>query len=185
MTKRSSPPLSKAAALRRLLARPGPIVLGGAHDGLTSRIVEEAGYDAVWASGFEISASYAVPDASILTMTETLHAAQIMNEATSLPVMADCDTGFGNSINAIRTVPAFAAPGIASICIEANVFPKRCSFYGGVKRLLTDTDEQVLKIKSAGDAAPRELRIGARNAALIAGWGHCERRGCGPPYREA
>ncbi|MBI3403104.1 MAG: isocitrate lyase/phosphoenolpyruvate mutase family protein [Acidobacteria bacterium] len=185
MTKRSSPLLSKAAALRRLLARPGPIVLGGAHDGLTARIVEEAGYDAVWASGFEISASYAVPDASILTMTETLHAAQIMNEATSLPVMADCDTGFGNSINAIRTVRAFAAAGIASICIEDNVFPKRCSFYGGVKRLLTDTDEQVLKITSAVDAAAGELVIVARTEALIAGLGMEEALRRGRAYADA
>src|SRR5215471_12271488 len=93
--------------LARLLASPNPIVLAGAHDGLSARLVEEAGFDGVWASGFEISASFGVPDASILTMTETLDATRAMCEAVSIPVIADCDTGFGNAINTIRTVRAF------------------------------------------------------------------------------
>lgn len=185
MTKRTSPILSKAAALRRLLASPGPIVIAGAHDGLSARLVEEAGFHGVWASGFEISASFGVPDASILTMTETLAAARAMNEAVSIPVIADCDTGFGNSINAIRTVRAFEASGIAGICLEDNVFPKRCSFYGGVKRLLADTDEQVLKIRSAVDAASRDFVVIARTEALIAGWGMDEALRRGRAYADA
>src|SRR5438132_3729428 len=128
--------------LARLLASPAPIVLAGAHDGLSARLVGEAGFDGVWASGFEISAAYGVPDASILTMTETLDASRRMAEAVDIPVIADGDTGFGNAINAIRAVRAFEAAGVAGLCIEDNVFPKRCSFYPGVKRLLADTDEQ-------------------------------------------
>ncbi|MBI3492923.1 MAG: isocitrate lyase/phosphoenolpyruvate mutase family protein [Acidobacteria bacterium] len=185
MTDRATPNRSKAAALRRLLAKPGPIVLAGAHDGLTARLVEEAGFDGVWASGFEISASYGVPDASILTMTETLDAARVMNDAVSIPVIADCDTGFGNSINAIRTVRAFEAAGIAGLCLEDNVFPKRCSFYGGVKRLLTDTDEQVLKIRAAVEAASRDFVVIARTEALIAGWGMDEALRRGRAYADA
>src|SRR5260221_1529217 len=92
---------STGAALRRLFALSTPIVIAGAHDGLTARLVEEAGFDGVWASGFEISASHGVPDASILTMTDTLAASRIMADAVKVPVIADCDTGFGNSINAI------------------------------------------------------------------------------------
>ena len=134
---------SPTSALRRLLASPGPIVLAGAHDGLTARLVEEARFQGVWASGFEISASYGVPDASILTMTETVQAARTMAEAVGIPVIADCDTGFGNAINAIRTVEAFRAAGCAGLCIEDNIYPKRCSFYPGVKRQLADVDEQV------------------------------------------
>src|SRR6185295_17603411 len=91
-------------ALRRLLASPSPIVLGGAHDALTARLVQEAGFEGVWASGFEISASHGVPDASILTMSEMLEASQRMADAVGIPVVADCDTGFGNAINAIRAV---------------------------------------------------------------------------------
>jgi phosphoenolpyruvate phosphomutase len=169
----------RSSALRRLFASPGAIVVGGAHDGLSARLVQEAGFHGVWASGFEISASYGVPDASILTMTETLAAARTMGEAVSIPVIADCDTGFGNAINAIRTVDAFRAAGCAGLCIEDNVYPKRCSFYPGVKRQLADVDEQVLKIKACLDAAAREFVIIARTEALIAGWGMDEalRRG--------
>src|SRR3954463_14817389 len=100
-------PISKGAALRRLFASPSPIVIAGAHDGLSARLVEEAGFSGVWASGFEISASHGVPDASILTMTETLDAVRSMVNAVRIPVIADCDTGFGNAINAMRTVESF------------------------------------------------------------------------------
>jgi phosphoenolpyruvate phosphomutase len=176
---------SKGAALRRLLASPAPIVIAGAHDGLTARLVEEAGFDGVWASGFEISASHGVPDASILTMTETLNASRVMAEAVTIPVIADCDTGFGNSINAIRTVEAFEAAGMAGLCIEDNVFPKRCSFYPGVKRLLTDVDEQALKIRAAIKAGSEDFVVIARTEALIAGWGLDEALTRGRAYADA
>src|SRR3989442_15591154 len=104
--------MEQPASLRRMLGSPAPIVLAGAHDGLSARLVAEAGFDGVWASGFEISAAYGVPDASILTMTETLAAARLMSEAVDIPVIADCDTAFGNAINAIRTVRAFEAAGV-------------------------------------------------------------------------
>src|SRR5256885_16817381 len=163
---------STSAALRRLLAAPSPIVLAGAHDALTARLVQEAGFEGVWASGFEISASHGVPDASILTMSEMLQASQRMADAVGIPVVADCDTGFGNAINAIRTVAAFERAGVAGICIEDNVFPKRCSFYPGVKRALTDVDEQALKICAAiGARATTDFVVVARTEALIAGWG--------------
>lgn len=176
---------AQSAALSRLLASPSPIVLAGAHDGLSARLVAEAGFDGVWASGFEISAVHGVPDASILTMTETLAAARVMSEAVDIPVIADCDTGFGNAINAIRTVRAFEAAGVAGICIEDNVFPKRCSFYPGVKRLLADTDEQTLKIRAAVDAGSRDFVVIARTEALIAGWGLEEALRRGRAYADA
>ena len=177
--------LTPSAALRRLLASPGPIVLAGAHDGLSAKLVEEAGFHGVWASGFEISASHGVPDASILTMTETLEATRIMCAATSLPVVADCDTGFGNAINAARTVQAFEAAGAAGLCIEDNIYPKRCSFYPGVKRLLADVDEQALKIRAAVDAGSRDFVVIARTEALIAGWGLEEALRRGRAYADA
>jgi phosphoenolpyruvate phosphomutase len=176
---------AKTAALRRLFSSPSPIVLAGAHDGLTARLVEEAGFDAVWASGFAISASRGVPDASIVTATEMLAAAQMMNDAVSIPIIADCDTGFGNAINAIRTVRAFEAAGIAGVCLEDNVFPKRCSFYPGVKRLLADVDEQALKIRAACDAGSRDFTVIARTEALVAGWGLDEALRRGRAYADA
>src|SRR5205085_3953085 len=172
-------------SLRQMLGSPAPIVLAGAHDVLSARLVAEAGFDGVWASGFEISASHGVPDASILTMTETLDAARRMADAVSIPVVADCDTGFGNAINAIRTVEAFERAGVAGICIEDNVFPKRCSFYPGVKRLLADTDEQQLKIRAAKSAGSEDFVVIARTEALIAGWGLEEALKRGRGYADA
>jgi phosphoenolpyruvate phosphomutase len=176
---------SGRATLARLLASPSPIVLAGAHDGLSARLVAEAGFDGVWASGFEISAAHGVPDASLLTMTETLAAARQMSEAVDVPVVADGDTGFGNAINAIRAVRAFESAGVAGLCIEDNVFPKRCSFYPGVKRLLADTDEQTLKIRAAVDARSSDFTVIARTEALIAGWGLDEALRRGRAYADA
>lgn len=144
----------------------------GAHDALSARLVEEAGFDAIWASGFGLSAVRAVPDASILTKSETLDGARAMVEVTEIPVIADVDTGFGNAINAMHTVADFEAAGIAAVCIEDNVFPKRCSFYTGVTRELAPTEEHARKI-AAAKAAQRdpEFVVIARTEALIAGWG--------------
>jgi phosphoenolpyruvate phosphomutase len=175
-----------AASLRRLLAAPVPIVLAGAHDALTARLVQEAGFEGVWASGFETSARDGVPDASILTMSEMLDASRRMAEAVTIPVIADCDTGFGNAINAIRTVQAFGRAGVAGICIEDNVFPKRCSFYPGVKRQLADVEEQSLKLRAAAAArSSADFVVIARTEALIAGWGLQEALRRGRAYADA
>ncbi len=165
---------------------PSPSVLAGPPDPLTRRLVAEAGFDGVWASGFEMSASYGVPDASILTMTETLDASRHMTEAVTIPVVVDADTGFGNAINAIRTTQALERAGAAGLCVEDNVFPKRCSFYPGVKRQLADRDEQTLKLRAmVGARATSEFIIIARTEALIAGWGLEEALGRARAYADA
>ena len=166
-----NPTLRKSTLLRQRLSRPGPVLVAGAHNGLSARLVEEAGFDAIWASGFEISASYAVPDANILTMAENLEAARAINTSTKIPVIADCDTGYGNAVNVIRCVQEYEGAGIAAICIEDNVFPKRCSFYSNVKRELVSIDEHAGKIRAA-KAAQRDpdFIVIARTEALNAGW---------------
>jgi len=162
----------RTTALRRLLAGDRPVLVAGAHDGLSSRIVEEAGFDGIWASGFEISASHGVPDANVLTMSENLDTARFIVKATSLPVIADCDTGYGNAVNAIRTVQDYEAAGIAAVCIEDNIFPKRCSFYSGVKRELVSLEEHAGKIRACKEYQQDEdFVVIARTEALIAGWG--------------
>src|SRR5262245_66324951 len=108
----TQPTESAAAVLRRKLADPGAVVLVGAHTGLTAKLVAEAGFDGIWASGFEISAAHGVPDANILTMAESLEAAVEMARAVRIPVVADCDNGFGNAVNVIRTVREYEAGGI-------------------------------------------------------------------------
>jgi phosphoenolpyruvate phosphomutase len=177
---------SKAQLLRERLAQPGPLLVAGAHNGLSGVLVERAGFDAIWASGFEISASFAVPDANILTMGENVAVAEAIDRVTGIPVIADCDNGFGNAINVIRTVQAYERAGIAAICVEDNIFPKRCSFYAGVKRELESVEEFAGKIKAAKDAQrDPAFSVIARTEALIAGWGMEEALNRGRAYAEA
>src|SRR6185369_5272968 len=103
-----------------------------------------------------------------------------------IPVVVDTDTGFGNAINAMRATEALERAGAAGICIEDNVFPKRCSFYPGVKRALTDVDEQALKIRAAiGARSTPAFVVIARTEALIAGWGLDEALRRGRAYADA
>ena len=167
---------SKAGRLRGRLAGGEPPVLAlGAHDALSARLAQEAGFDAIWASGFGVSAACALPDANILTMTEMLEAVKRMVSAVDLPVIADCDNGFGNAINVMRTAQEYERAGVAGICIEDNVFPKRCSFYPGVRRELVPVEEHASKVRAARDACSAgDFLIIARTEALIAGWGKHE-----------
>jgi len=164
--------MNRSESLKALLNGGRPVLAMGAHNGLTARLAEEAGFDALWASGFEISASHAVPDANILTMSESLQAARDIHEATTLPVIADCDNGYGNAINVKRTVQDYERAGIAAVCIEDNDFPKRCSFYSGVRRALVSIGEHAGKVRAAVQARtdPNFLVV-ARTEALIAGLG--------------
>jgi phosphoenolpyruvate phosphomutase len=113
-----------------------------------------------------------VPDANILTLTETLEAVRRMCDAVRIPVVADCDNGYGNAINVMRTVTEFERAGAAGLCIEDNEFPKRCSFYAGVSRDLVAVDEHARKVQAACAARRnRNFVVIARTEALIAGIG--------------
>ncbi len=157
-------------SITRLFKEKKQLLAIGAHDGLSGRLGERAGFDAIWASGFQISASYGVPDANILDMSATLMAASQINEAVSIPVIADCDNGYGNGVNAAYTAKKFARAGISGICIEDNIFPKRCSFYDGARRELVSGEEHALKVKACKDNTDGELFVIARTEALIAGY---------------
>ncbi len=180
------PTPSVSAQLRALLCRPGPALVLGAHDALSAKLAEEAGFDAIWASGFGISAVNALPDANILTMSETLEAVRRMIDAIRIPVIADCDNGFGNAINVMRTVAEYERAGVAGICIEDNIFPKRCSFYAGVRRELVPVEEHARKIQAAKAAqSDPDFVVIARTEALIAGWGMQEALKRARAYAEA
>jgi phosphoenolpyruvate phosphomutase len=116
--------MKKTRLLRKYFNEKKVIRVMGAHNGLSATLVENAGFNGIWASGFEISTSYAVPDANILTMTQYLETAEVMNLAVSIPIIADCDTGYGNSNNVIHMVKRYEAAGIAAVCIEDKQFPK-------------------------------------------------------------
>ena len=156
--------------LWQLLARKRNILVVGAHDGMSGVLGEQAGFDAIWASGFEISAAHGLPDANILDMTDQLAASRQINEVVSIPVIADCDNGFGNAVNVAHMAKKFWAAGIAGICIEDNIFPKRCSFYDG-QRELASAEEHALKIRAAKDSTHGELFVIGRTEAFIAGHG--------------
>ena len=162
----------KAKLLRQLLERPRPVVLAGAHDAISAKLVERSGFDAVWVSSFGISAAFkSMPDANVLTMTESLEVAKNINSAVGIPVVADCDNGYGNAINVIRTVTEFANADIAGISIEDASFPKRCSLYPG-RHDLVSVEEMAGRIRAAKSACPHpDFVLIARTEALISGLG--------------
>src|SRR5262245_66234460 len=96
-TSRKEEEVNPVAKFRQLLAANAPIVIAGAHNGLSARLAERAGFDGIWASGFEISASFAVPDANILSMGENIAVSKQIVDAIGIPVIADCDNGYGNA----------------------------------------------------------------------------------------
>ncbi|MFX1255627.1 MAG: phosphoenolpyruvate mutase [Promethearchaeota archaeon] len=176
---------SKREVLRNYFQEKELIRIVGAHNGLSAKLVEKHGFDGVWASGLEVSTSYGVPDANILTMTEYLNAAQVMNEATNIPIIVDCDTGYGNSNNVIYMVKKFEAAGIAAVCIEDKLFPKVNSFIPG-RQELAPISEFVGKIMAGKNAQKTEdFMIFARVEALIAGWGQEEALKRAKAYVEA
>ncbi len=163
--------MTKLKKIRNLFASHKLIRVMGAHNALSARLVEKSGFDAVWASGLEISTSYALPDANILTMTDFFNVASSMNEAVNIPVIADCDTGYGNSNNVIHLVKKYEAAEIAAVCIEDKLFPKVNSFIPG-RQELASIAEFVGKILAAKNAQnDPDFLVIARVEALIAGWG--------------
>jgi phosphoenolpyruvate phosphomutase len=165
---------TKATRLRDRLARPEVIRVSGAHDALSALVAEEVGFDAVWASSLAISAARGLPDMSLLTMTDYLAAASFINDVCDCPVIADCDTGFGNTVNMAYLVSRYEAAGIAAICVEDKVFPKRNSFVETDQKL-EDAEVFARKIE-IGKRTQRtdDFLVIARTEAAIAGAGVAE-----------
>jgi 2-methylisocitrate lyase-like PEP mutase family enzyme len=119
------------ASLRDALTSGPMIVAPGAYDGLTARMVASHSFPAVYMTGAGTSVCHGYPDYGLLTMTEMVENAGRMTAAAGIPVIADADTGYGNELNVIRTVRAFAHAGVAAIHIEDQTFPKRCGHLTG------------------------------------------------------
>ena len=146
--------------------------VAGAFDAMSAKLVEINNFDAVWAGSFAISATHALPDASILTMTEFLSVASNMTDACSIPVIADCDTGFGGPSNVSHMVKKYESAGIAAICIEDKTFPKQNSLLKNGQNDLISEKEFVAKIIAAKEAKQnKDFMIIARVEALISGAG--------------
>ncbi len=162
-------PLSGSQLLRQLFATPGVIKVVGAHNPLGAKLAQRAGFHGVWSSGLEISASQGLPDADILTMTELLATASSMATSVEIPIIADCDAGYGNANNVMHMVRKYEAAGIAAVSIEDKCFPKVNSFIPGRQELVS-IEEFSGKI-AAAKAAQQDpnFMIIARIEALIAG----------------
>jgi len=160
--------MSKNAQLRKKLESNSIVKVGGAFDAMSAKLVENAGFDAVWAGSFAISATHALPDASILTMTEFFGVASNMSDACSIPIIADCDTGYGGPSNVSYLVKKYENAGISSICIEDKIFPKQNSLLKGGNNELLSEKEFVAKILAANEAKKdKDFLIIARVEALI------------------
>ena len=144
----------------------------GAFDVMSAKLAEMNGFDAVWASGFGISSARALPDAGIITMTELLDAVTFMADACNIPVIADCDTGYGGPNNVAHLVKKFENAGIGGICIEDKTFPKQNSLFKDGKQILISKRDFVAKLVAAKNAKKNDdFMIIGRVEALIADMG--------------
>ena len=144
----------------------------GAFDVMSAKLAETNGFDAIWASGFGISSARALPDAGIITMTELLDAVTFMADACSIPVIADCDTGYGGPNNVAHLVRKFENAGIAGICIEDKTFPKENSLFKDGKHEMISKKDFVSKLVAAKNAKKsNDFIIIGRTEALIADLG--------------
>jgi 2-methylisocitrate lyase-like PEP mutase family enzyme len=169
--------------LRALLAGPGMIIAPFVFDCLQARLAAEAGFDAVYMTGFGTAAALGYPDLGLLTMTEMAANARAIAQSVNLPVICDADTGYGNPLNVWRTVREYEDAGVAALHIEDQVFPKRCGFLAG-KQVIA-MEEMISKVRAACDARrDSSLVIIARTDALQPnGWDDVVRRA--RAYRDA
>ncbi|RZD48740.1 MAG: phosphoenolpyruvate phosphomutase [Thaumarchaeota archaeon] len=161
--------MTNSQKLRKLIEEKPIVKVGGAYDALSAKLVETSGFDAIWAGSFAISATHALPDASILTMTDFLRATENMVDACNIPVIADCDTGFGGPANVSHAVKKYEKAGIAGISIEDKIFPKQNSLLENSKQELLPEKDFVSKIIAAKESKKdQNFMIIARTEALIA-----------------
>jgi 2,3-dimethylmalate lyase len=169
---------SAPARLRALLAGPGPLIAPGAYDALSARLVEEAGFDVVYMTGFGTTASLiGRPDVGLLTGAEMVDNARRIVSAVDVPVIADADTGYGNALNVLRTVQLYEQAGVAGIQLEDQVAPKKCGHMSG--KAVIQTSEMVGKIRAAVAARqdPDLVIIARTDAAAVSGVADAVARG--------
>lgn len=137
--------------LRKLIARGPTLYVPGCYSAVSARVLEAAGFEAIYMSGYGTSLSLTgLPDVGLTTMTEMVANARYISQAVRIPLIADCDTGFGNAINVMRTIREYIVAGAAGVHMEDQVSPKRCGHVAG--RLVIGLDEAVGKIRAAVDA---------------------------------
>src|SRR5579885_2962130 len=177
---------TRAARLRRLLQSPQLEFLMEAHNGISARIAEEAGFAGIWASGLALSAQFGVRDNNEASWTQVVDMLEFMSDVTTVPILLDGDTGYGNFNNTRRLVRKLEQRNIAGVCIEDKLFPKSNSFLDGERQPLADIDEFCGKSKAGKDSqGSDDFCIVARVEALIAGWDMKEALRRAEAYRQA
>jgi 2-methylisocitrate lyase-like PEP mutase family enzyme len=158
--------VTAADRLRELLCRPGILVMPGCHDAISARLIEEAGFELGFMSGFAVSASrLGMPDTGLISYGEMVEQGRNICKAVSIPLIGDGDTGFGSAQNIKRTVEGYASAGFACIMLEDQVAPKRCGHTEG--KSVVGRDEALMRIRAAVDArnAGTDILIMARTDA--------------------
>jgi phosphoenolpyruvate phosphomutase len=179
-------PLKKTTRLRRMLLSPELSFLMEAHNGLSAKIAEEAGFEGIWGSGLSISAALGVRDNNEASWTQVLEVVEFMADATKVPILLDGDTGYGNFNSMRRLVRKLEQRGVAGVCIEDKIFPKTNSFIRGDQQPLAEIEEFAGKIKAGKEAqTDDDFVIVARVEAFIAGWGLEEAMKRAEAYRKA
>jgi len=177
--------MRKTTQFKQLLQSPRTEFILEAHNGISARIVEEAGFKGIWGSGLTISASLGVRDNNEASWTQVLDVVEFMSDVTSIPILLDADTGYGNFNNVRRLVRKLEQRHVAAMCIEDKLFPKTNSFIGE-QQPLADVEEFAGKIKAAKDVqSDPDFCVVARVEALIAGWGLGEALRRADAYRRA
>ena len=172
--------------MRQKLHSPTLMHAMSAHNPLAAKLAEQAGFDAIWGSGFELSASYAVPDANVLSVSTHLDMMRAICATVDIPVIADIDTGFGNAVNVSYIVPQYEAAGVSAVVMEDKTFPKDTSLRADGRQDLVRIEEFQGKIAAACAArSGARFTIIARVEALIAGKGQQEALRRGMAYAEA
>lgn len=143
---------SAGRGLRERIEAGEALVAPGVFDGLSARLVAQAGFPAAYASGGAIARSCGIPDLGLLGVTEIAARLETICDAVDIPVIADADTGYGNALNARRAAQAFRRAGVAAIHLEDQLFPKRCGHYEG--KSIVPTGEMVQKLRAVRDAVP-------------------------------
>jgi len=172
--------MKKSTLLKNMIAERKALVCPGAHDVISAKLIERAGFKACQVSGFGLSASYlGLPDMAFLSFSEALNFSKNIIDAVEVPVMVDADTGFGNAINAMRVTEEFIKIGAAGMNIEDQVFPKRCGHLEG--KQIIPMEEMVLKIKACIEVKKKldpDFVINARTDAIaVSGVDEAIRRG--------
>ena len=162
----------KTTQLKNMLTSKSLEFIMEAHNGMSAVIVQEAGFKGIWGSGLSISAQLGVRDSNEASWTQVLDVLEFMSDRTSIPILLDGDTGYGNFNNARRLVHKLEQRGIAGVCLEDKLFPKTNSLLDGAKQTLANIPEFAKKIQACKDTAKdSDFVVVARVEAFIAGWG--------------